>query len=123
MYIDLLTKIKNAQAVQKKVLKTRFTRMDKAVADTLQRGGFIHKIEVKGRPSKRSMYIELRSDRRVEGMRFLSKPSVRRYVKHDEIRKVKGGYGMLVLSTPKGILSGDQAWREKTGGQILFEVW
>jgi small subunit ribosomal protein S8 len=123
MYVDLLTKIKNAQAAKKRMLRTRFSHMDKAVVDVLQRKGFVASVEVKGRPSKRFLYIDLRGKRPVEKAQFLSKPSVRRYRGYKEIQPVKGGYGLVILSTPKGIMSGTQARREKVGGQLLCKVW
>ena len=123
MYIDLLTKIKNAQAVGKKVLKTRFSRTDKAIADILSREGFIESSEVKGRPSKRFIFINLRSKREIEGVRFLSKPSTHRYSGHKEIKSVKGGHGTLLVSTSKGIMTNKDARREKVGGELLFEIW
>jgi len=123
MYIDLLIKIKNAHAVDKRTLKTRFTQADKAVADILLRRGYVSSVEVKGRPSKRFIFIGLRAERQVEGIRFLSKPSVHVYKGYKEFRLVKGGYGTLVVSTPKGIMTGQGARREQVGGELLFEMW
>ena len=123
MYIDLLTKIKNAKRVGKKIIKTRFSRQDKAIADILARYEFVGAVEVKGRLSKRFLFINLQSKRPIEGYRFLSKPSVRRYAGYKDTYYVKGGHGLLVLSTSKGLLEGREAKREKAGGELLFEVW
>ena len=123
MYINFLIKMKNAEAIGKRGMKIRFSRMDKAIADILVRQGFLNRAEVKGRPSKRFIYAEFTGARELEGVRFLSKPSVRRYIGRDEVKKVKGGHGLLVLSTSKGIMTGADAWREKIGGQALFEIW
>ena len=123
MYTDLLIKIKNAQQVGKKTLKTRFSKMDNAVLEILSKYGFVDSVEVKGRPAKRFIHVGLRGKRSMEGCRFLSKPSVKRYLGYREIRRVKGGHGILVLSTPKGIMTGGLAKKEKAGGELLFEVW
>ncbi len=123
MYTDLLIKIKNAQKVGKKTLKARFSKMDKAVLEILGRYGFVGQVEVKGRPSKRFIFVDLRGKRQIEGCAFLSKPSLKQYIGYKEIRRVKGGHGLLVLSTPKGVLEGGAARKEKIGGQLLFEVW
>ncbi len=62
-------------------------------------------------------------ERDIRGLKFLSKPSRRLYVGYKEIKKVKSGHGLLVLSTSKGILSGEEAKKMKIGGQLLFEIW
>ena len=123
MYIDLLVKIKNAQAAGKKSLKTRYIKTDYAVAGLLQSFGFLRKVEVKGKSFKKIIEIHMNPERPIRGLKFLSRPSMRRYVGYRDFRKVKGGYGLLVVSTPKGILAGGQAKKEKTGGQLLFEIW
>jgi small subunit ribosomal protein S8 len=123
MYIDLIIKIKNAQAVKKERMKTRFTRMDKAVADILQRKGFLKNVEIKGRPSRRVMYLDLEGERSIEGVRFTSTPSIKRYRGYKSLRKVKGGYGIAMLTTPKGVMTEETARNEKVGGQLLCEIW
>ena len=60
---------------------------------------------------------------KITNLRRLSKPSRRIYVSVKDIRPVKNGYGRLILSTPKGILTGEQARKEHVGGEILFEIW
>ena len=123
MYIDLLIKIKNAQAAGKKSLKTRYVKTDYAVAGLLQRSGFLKKVEVKGKSLKKIIEIHMNPERPIQGLKLLSRPSMRRYRGYRDFRKVKGGHGLLVVSTPKGILTGEQARKDKTGGQLLFEIW
>ncbi len=123
MYIDLLIKIKNAQKAGRDILKTRSTKMDKAVADLLAKRGFVKSVEVKGKTYKKYLEIDLKSDRLISGVKFLSKPSLHRYSGYATMKKVKGGYGLLVVSTPKGIVSGDEAKKHKVGGELLLEVW
>ena len=97
--------------------------MDKVIAEILQRNGFIESVEVKGRPSKRFMFLDVRAKRKIEGVRFYSKPSVHQYIGYKEIKVAKGGHGLTVLSTPKGVMTGKQAKQEKVGGELLFQVW
>jgi small subunit ribosomal protein S8 len=123
MYIDLLVKIKNAEAVEKYSIKTRHTKMDYAVAEVLNRFGFIKNIEVKGKSYKKIMEIDLNMDRPVRGMRLLSKPSIHRYSSYRDFHKVKSGHGLLVVSTSKGIMTAEDAKKEKVGGEMLFEIW
>ncbi|MEK7464280.1 MAG: 30S ribosomal protein S8 [Patescibacteria group bacterium] len=123
MYINLLVKIKNAQAADKKSLKSPFTKMDQAVVEVLQKYDFIKKLEVKGRSFKKVMELQLNPERPIQGVKFLSRPSVRRYGGYKDFRRVKGGEGILVVSTPRGVLSGVDARKQKVGGELLFEIW
>ncbi len=123
MYIDLIIKIKNAQKAGHESLKTRYTKMDKAVAEVLMKRGFIKNVELKGKTYKKYLEIDLKGPRAVSGLKLVSRPSLHRYSGYQEMRKVKGGYGLLVVSTPKGILSGDEAKKQKVGGELLMEVW
>ena len=123
MYIDLVNKIKNAEAARKKSLKVRFTKMDASVAKLLEEKGFLKKVEVKGRNPKRILEIEPSTDRPIQGVKVLSKPSRRLYAGYKELKSVKGGFGFLFISTPKGVLTDREARKEKVGGQLLFEIW
>jgi small subunit ribosomal protein S8 len=104
-------------------MKTPATKLDKAVAEVLAERGFVKKVELKGKSYKKYLEIDLDGERKIDGLRFLSKPSVRKYSGYRELKKVKSGYGTLVLTTPKGILTNERAKREKVGGQLLFEIW
>ena len=123
MYINLLIKIKNAKMAGLETVKAPYTKNDEAVAKLLARFGFIKNIEVKGRSFKKVMEIDLEEARPLEGLKFLSRPSLRRYGKYRDFRRVKSGRGLLVVSTPKGILTGEDAKKAKVGGEILFEIW
>ena len=126
MYTDLLTKIKNAQAVKRDVVRTPYTHMDYSVAELLSKHKFVGEVVKKGRMPKRTLEIKLRYKEGkgvIQDIRFLSVPSRRLYSGYSEIKPVRHGYGLLVLSTPKGILDGKNARKQKVGGQLLFEIW
>ncbi len=123
MYIDLLIKIKNAQLAGKPILKTPATKFDKAVAEILADRGFVKRVELKGKSYKKYLEIELEGERKINGLKFKSRPSLRNYSGYKNLKKVKGGFGTLVLTTPKGIFSDERAKKEKVGGQLLFEIW
>lgn len=123
MYIDLLIRIKNAQAAGQKNTTAPYSSMDRNVADLLVENGFIEKVEVKGRIPKKMLKLYFNTEQPIRGMKILSKPSRSQYSGYEKMRAVKRGYGMLVISTPKGLLSGTQARRAKVGGQLLFEIW
>lgn len=127
MYTDLLVKIKNAQAVKSEIVKTSYSVMDKAILDILEKKNFIGAVEVKGRAPKKVIDINLKYDAAgkgaVTGVKILSKPSRHLYVGYVDIRPVKQGFGLLVVSTSKGIMDGASARKAKLGGELLFEIW
>lgn len=126
MYPNLLTRINNAQAARKPGLKVPFSNMDMAVLEVLRKEGFIENVEKKGRLPKRVIDITLKYENdtpTIRGTRLISKPSRRLYVGYNDLRQVRQGYGISVISTPKGIMSNKEARKEKVGGQILFEIW
>lgn len=126
MYTNLLTKIRNAQAAKKESIKMPFSNMDLAVAEILEKNKFIEGVAKKGRMPKRVLEITLKYvDNKgvIQGVNFLSKPSRALYTGYKEIRPVRQGYGLLIVSTSKGIMDGKQAKKSKLGGQLLFEIW
>jgi len=127
MYINLLTQLKNAQAVKRESIKTSYSKMKEKILEVLKDNDYIESFERKGRGAKRILDIKLkyRSDGRgvIDGIKFISKPSRRLYIGYKDIRFVKHGYGLLFLSTPKGILTGKEARKMKVGGEALFEIW
>lgn len=126
MYTDLLTKIKNAQAVKMESIKVPYTNMDFVISELLAKYKFIDEVFKKGRMPKRILDIKLRYQNgkgAIQGVKFLSIPSRKLYVGYKDVKPVRQGYGLLVLSTPKGILDGKTAKKQKVGGQLLFEIW
>ncbi len=126
MYIDLLIKIKNAQAVKKDIMKSAYSKADESVLEILSRNGYISGFEKKGKGAKKIFEIELKYNKEegaVTDVKFISKPSRRMYLGYKDIKPVKSGYGLLVVSTPEGILTGREAQKKKVGGEALFEIW
>ncbi|MEK7089882.1 MAG: 30S ribosomal protein S8, partial [Patescibacteria group bacterium] len=119
----LLIKMKNAEDAEKYFLKTKYTKMDSAVTEILTRYGFVKSFDIKGKSYKKVIEMELSEKRPIKGIKFLSKPSLRRYSGYGDFRRVKSGFGLLVVSTSKGVMSGDEARKEKVGGQLLFQIW
>lgn len=123
MYIDLIIKIKNAEKARKDILKTRHSKADKDIIDILEKKGFVKSSEVKGKGYKKYVEINLEGKRKIQGVKILSKPSVKKYIGYRDLKPVKSGFGTLVISTPKGIMTGGEAKRAGVGGQLLFEIW
>lgn len=126
MYQDLLIRIKNAQASRKEVIQAPFSEMDFAIAKILTKTGFIRAVEKRIQLRKPVLELQLayRGTRgAVNGFKILSVPSRRLYAGYRELRTVRQGYGITLLSTPKGILTGSEARQQKLGGEKLFELW
>lgn len=127
---DMLNRIRNAQALLKEQVSFPFSNLKYNIAKILEREGFIEKAEKKGRKTKRIIEIILKYQNEQEGKRpsisgliRVSKPGQRLYVRAKKIRKVKGGYGISIVSTSKGVMTGKQARRQKLGGEIICEIW
>lgn len=121
---DFLIRIKNANQAGKSVVSTPASSLNEALAALLQKEGYIAGSSKK--PKSRILEITLKySGERpaVSGVRRISKPSRRLYMGVRDIRPVRRGHGLLVLSTPKGLLTGAGAKRERVGGEALFELW
>ncbi|MEZ4156421.1 MAG: 30S ribosomal protein S8 [Candidatus Paceibacterota bacterium] len=127
MYTEILTQIRNAQAAGKESVKLPFSNMNLAILELLSKRGFVGAVEKKGRMPKRVIDVALNYDENgngsIQGVRFVSKPSRRLYVGYKDMKSVRQGYGMAVVSTSKGIMNEQQARKEKVGGQMLFEIW
>ncbi|MEK7574395.1 MAG: 30S ribosomal protein S8 [Patescibacteria group bacterium] len=123
MYINSLIKIKNAQEAEKKSLKIPFAKMDLAIAEFLLKHGFLKNVEVKGKLPKQVIEIDLKDEKAIKGLKLVSRPSRRIYSGCKNIKRVKSGYGIGVISTSKGIMGDQDARKQKLGGQVLFEIW
>jgi len=127
MYTDLLIQLKNAQSVKKESLKLPYTAMDASVLEILERHRFIKSFERKGRAPKKYFDVVLRykadGTGAISGIRFISKPSRRLYLGYRDIRPVRQGFGVGVVSTSSGVMTTAQAKKSLLGGQFLFTIW
>ena len=127
MYTDLITRIRNAQQAKKEFVKLMFSNSNFAIAELLARKHFVESAAKKGRLPKRVIEIKLRYDKdgkgAIAGARFVSKSSLRKYIGYKDLRGVKQGFGISVISTPQGIMTGSEARKAKVGGELLFEIW
>jgi small subunit ribosomal protein S8 len=123
---NMITGIKNAGNAGRDSLSLPYSRIKENIANVLKKEGFIKNAEKKMVGNKPVLVVNLFMENRIpkiKGVSRISKTSKRIYKKFSEIRLVKNGYGAVVLSTPKGILSGRDARKEKVGGEILFTIW
>ncbi|MBU6500791.1 MAG: 30S ribosomal protein S8 [Patescibacteria group bacterium] len=126
MYYDLLAKIKNAESAKKKTMTTSFSKMDFAVAKSLVQGGYLSDAQKKIVGKKNFLEVKLTHSKNspaLSGFKIISKPSRRLYVDYRSLSSVKQGYGLAIISTSKGIMSGKEAKKQKVGGEYLFQIW
>jgi len=124
---DMLTRIRNAIMARHDSVLTPASRMKLAIAKVLREEGFISNFEViKGKPH-RVIKIHLKYDADnqsvLSGLERVSKPGLRVYAGRKEIPRVAGGLGIAIISTSKGIKTGQQAWRQGLGGEVLCYIW
>jgi len=126
MYYDLLARIKNAQMAEKESLTVPFSTMDYAVAKILVQAGYLKNADKKSISRKSCIEIKLAyKDKKplMNDFKIISKPSRRIYIDYRSLRPVKQGYGIGIISTPRGVLSEKEAKKRKVGGEYLVQVW
>ena len=124
---DMLTRIRNAIMARHDSVLVPASKMKLAIARVLKGEGFITDYEVlRGKPH-RVIKISLKySDKNqplISGLERVSKLGLRVYVQRKEIPRVYGGLGIAIISTPKGVMTGQQARRVGVGGELLCYVW
>ena len=124
---DMLTRIRNAVSVRHDHVNIPASKMKVAIANVLKREGFIRNFETFEEGPRRFIRVHLsytgRKEPLLSGLKRVSRPGLRVYVQKREIPRVYNGLGIAILSTPKGIMAGQQAWRQQTGGEVLCYVW
>ena len=123
---DMLTRIRNGIMVRHDSVSMPASKLKLGIAKILKEEGFISDFEVvKGKPH-REMKVQLRyidNKPAISGLKRMSKPGLRLYVQKKEIPRVYGGLGIAIISTSQGLKTGQQAWRQGSGGELLCYVW
>ncbi|PIR71378.1 MAG: 30S ribosomal protein S8 [Candidatus Nealsonbacteria bacterium CG_4_10_14_0_2_um_filter_37_10] len=123
---DMLTSIRNALIVKHPTVIVPFSNLKYRMAKILEREGFIEKVEKKGKRSKRSIEITLKYTDNlpaISGLKKISKPGQRIYSNRRKIKKVKGSYGIAIISTSKGLMTDKEARKQRLGGEVICEIW
>ena len=123
---DLITRIRNAIAVGKTEIRVPTSNLKFAVADKLQKIHYLEKVEIEKAEPRSILHIIINNEdenARINEITKISKPGRRIYAGVNEIPKVKSGRGTVLVSTSKGIMTGQEAVKNKLGGEILVRVW
>ena len=123
---DMLTRIRNAVMVRHDSVLVPSSKIKVAIARILKEEGFITDYEMVKGKTHQTIKIQLKYDENNEpmitGLERVSKPGLRVYVGQKEIPRVAGGLGIAVLSTSKGLMTGQDAWRQGIGGELLCYI-
>ncbi|MBQ8157107.1 30S ribosomal protein S8 [Candidatus Saccharibacteria bacterium] len=123
---DLITRIRNAIAVGKTEIRVPTSKLKYAIADKLQKIHYLEKVELEDAKPRAILHIIINNadeNARINEISKVSKPGRRIYAGVSEIPKVKSGRGTVLVSTSKGIMTGQEAVKNKLGGEVLIKVW
>ncbi len=124
---DMLTRIRNAIMARHDSVLIPASRVKLGIASIIKEEGFINDYEVlRGKPHRViKIYLKYGDKNQpvLSGLERISKPGLRVHVQRKEIPRVYGGLGIAILSTSKGVMTGQQAWRQGVGGELLCNVW
>ncbi|HOI60048.1 MAG TPA: 30S ribosomal protein S8 [Candidatus Pacearchaeota archaeon] len=124
---DMLTTINNAQIVSKKQISVPYSEFKFRIAELLQKEGYVLNVEKKGRVPNKKIIIDLKYKENgtpmITKIKKISKQGQRIYKTSSEIKPVKSGYGLSIISTSKGVVTNKEARKNNVGGEIICEVW
>jgi small subunit ribosomal protein S8 len=124
---DFLTRIRNALVMKHKAVRLPSSKMKLRIAQILMDEGYINDFRHEADGKQGILHVDLRYDGKglpvIEGLQRVSRPGLRVYKGSTDIPKVRGGIGMAVVSTSRGVMPDHQARRENVGGEVLCYVW
>lgn len=129
---DMLTRVRNACMVKKSTVLISYTRINQQIAQILEKEGFIQSFQIS--PDSKNLLLRLKyrskqlkigkaKESCITNLKRISKPGLRIYANHKEIPRILGGAGIVILSTPEGILTDRDARSRGIGGEILCSIW
>jgi small subunit ribosomal protein S8 len=122
---DMLTRIRNASQALLTDVEVSHSNLKESIAQILKREGYIADCNVEGQKLKK-LKLKLKFQGRrgvIAGLRRVSSPGLRRYVRSTEIPRVLGGMGTAIVSTPKGVMTGFEAQKQNLGGELVCFIW
>ena len=123
---DMIIRIKNAGNAGQSFASMPFSKMKEQIATVLFQQGYVSSYSKKGKKVVKALEVGIAYNGkhpRITNVARMSKPSCRLYMKASEIKPVRNNQGLLILSTPKGIMTGNDARKAQVGGEALFKIW
>lgn len=120
---DLLTRIRNAAQAEKEKTTVNYSKIKKAILEVMKAAKFIVDFKVVKNGNFQEIEITLDESKADIHLKRISKPGQRIYIKKEEIKPVLDGYGISILSTPKGVMTGREASKNGVGGEYICQIW
>jgi small subunit ribosomal protein S8 len=123
---DMLTRLRNAQLVGQKTVELPFSKFKLELAKIIKREGFIEEAAKRGKKNKKLLEIVLKYQDKtpvISEIKRISKPGRRVYVSSKSIKPVKQGFGIMIISTSRGLMTDKDARKQKLGGEVICEIW
>ena len=120
---DLLVRIRNASMVRKYEVELPFSKMKEAILTILEQEGFIKNIEIVEEDKKKNIKFRISNTKLPTHLKQISKPGQRIYAKSKDIPNPLRGFGLVIISTPKGVITAKQASKLGLGGELICEIW
>jgi small subunit ribosomal protein S8 len=124
---DMLARIRNGALARHDRVEMPHSNLKKNIADVLKSEGYVDDVRESEGEGKKTLTLVLRygrgKDSAIDGVRRVSAPGRRVYVRYDRIPRVRSGMGISILSTSRGVMTDRQALEQKVGGELLCEVW
>jgi len=123
---DMLTRIRNGQNASLAHVEMPHSKMKESIAQLLKKEGYISELEASGEKQTKKLSLKLKYVGRrgvIEGLKRISRPGIRTYVKGADIPRVRGGLGVAILSTSHGVMTGRDARKQNFGGEVLCYIW
>lgn len=124
---DFITRLRNGLLARKREVVTNCSNMSQKIAQILEQRGYIESFHMEAVGPKRTLRVKLRYDSEgkpvADGFKRISKPGLRAYAKVTEIPVIRGGMGIAIVSTSKGVMTGVEAQKQNVGGEVLCTVW
>ena len=124
---DGLTRIRNASMRKLDTTTLLYSKLMTHVLDVFKDKGYIESYKVEEKDNKQSIVVVLKYDENgnsvINEVTRLSKPGRRVYKGYKELKSYKNGYGIIVVSTNKGVIANDEAYRNKVGGEVICSIW
>jgi len=124
---DMLTRIRNAVAVNKTEVRLPYSKLKQAVAKALKKGGYLTAVQTEGGNIEKELVLQLASSEQASStiteIHRISRPGQRIYTASSNIPRILRGRGIVVISTSKGVMSGEEARQSSLGGELMCKVW
>jgi small subunit ribosomal protein S8 len=124
---DFLSRLRNAQMARHKTTTAPASKLKLRIAQILKDEGYIEDVSLDDNEGRPQLHVTLKYDERqqpvIEGVSRVSRPGLRRYSAADALPKVRGGIGLAIVSTSRGVMTDHQARKDRVGGEVLCTVW